>query len=121
MINLPDLAARLSAAGLMNKSFMDMTKSEIETLITAVFSSPSDHVPPDGWQSPYLETFDFGQRLVIPFGSHPDYHWWKRGHKLSVIDILVELNAPYEVAKMYMDDKTAVFLTEEDYLKRVGG
>ena len=96
MVNLPELAKRLQSAGLLNKSFVDCTKSEINQVIEAVFSSIGEDVPRDGWKTPRVEH----KTLVIPFDAHPRFHWWKDGAK-SVREILVEMEIPYEIAKLY--------------------
>lgn len=114
MINLADLAARLDAAGVINKSFMECTKDEIIKVVEAVISCPdSGEVPADGWTKPYFHNFGDGPRLVVGFSSHPKYHWWKPiGDSLSTI--LVDLEAPYEVAREYLQG-----LTEEQWAARL--
>ena len=98
MIDLPQLAERLQKLGLLNKTFFDCTKEEIEALCSAVMSSvDNDVVPPEGWAAPSLRA---DGTLHIPFDSHPAYHWWKPG-AMSVSDILLELDAPHEVAVNY--------------------
>ena len=114
MINLPELAERLQKDGLIAKSFTDCTRSEILQIVEAVFSSVGEDVPPDGWQPPRLD----GGTLVIPHDSHPDYHWWKSGGK-SVYEILVELDAPFEVARKYVAKGPANPMTEADWLNRL--
>lgn len=111
MVNLPALAERLNEYGLLNKSFMSMTKGEIELLITAVFSCPDDTIPPSGWDAVRIENGS----LVITFKSHPKYHWWQDGGQ-SLLETLVELNAPYEVAKKYLCSK---LITEETYCNKL--
>lgn len=108
MINLPDLADRLNQYGIMNKSFLSMTKSEILQLTTAVFSSVGDDVPPNGWDEPRIE----GDSLTLTFAAHPKYHWWTTDGQ-SIYETLIELNAPWEVARKYLDSKS---MTEEAYL-----
>lgn len=109
MINLPELATRLQAHGLLSKSFQDCTKTEILQVIDAVFSSVGEDVPIEGWREPYLEDTTDGKRLVIPFDSHPRYHWWADGGQ-SIAETLIYLDAPYEVAKKYWGN-----LTEEQW------
>jgi len=120
MIDLPELATRLNDAGLINKSFMDMTKSEIQSMISAVFSCPSDEVPTDGWAKPFLEDMPDGiPRLVIPHDSHPQYHWWKPGGQ-DLLATLIELNAPWTTAKRYLETKIGVScMTEEAYINKL--
>ena len=108
MINLPDLADRLNQCGIMNKSFMSMTKSEILLLVNSVFSSIGDDVPPGGWVKPIVS----GGELLIDFAAHPKYHWWAADGQ-SIYETLIELNVPWEVARKYLDSKT---MTEEAYL-----
>lgn len=116
MINLPDLAEKLQAAGVMNKSFMDMTKSEIMALVEAVFSSVGDSIPPDGWEKPFIN--DAGC-LVVPADVHPDYRWWQSGSK-SICEILEELEAPYSVAKKYLTGGgIGTPMTEEAWNKKL--
>lgn len=112
MINLPELAVRLQEHGLLSKSFLECTKTEILQIVDAVFSSVGDDVPPEGWREPRLEDMPDGQRLVIPFDSHPKYHWWKDGQ--SIAETLAELDAPYEVAKKYWPN-----LTEAEWLNKL--
>lgn len=112
MINLPDLADKLNQQGLLNKSFMDMTKPEILQLISAIFSSPSDEIPPEGWQTPFI---DESGGLVLTFSSHPKYHWWTPDGQ-SIMDTLIEIGAPYEVAKKYLCSR---LITEEAYLNKL--
>lgn len=111
MINLPDLADRLNQYGLMNKSFIGMTKTEIQLLISTVFSCPGDEVPADGWDHPRVEN---GQ-LVLTFRVHPKYHWWTPGGQ-SIYETLIEIGAPWEVARKYLDSK---LITEETYINRL--
>lgn len=108
MINLPGLADQLNQYGLINKSFMDMTKPEIELMISAVFSCPDDSVPVKGWDNPRIEN----GALVIPSGSHTKYHWWTPGGQ-SIYETLIEIGAPWEVARKYSSSS----MTEEAYLK----
>lgn len=119
MIDLPELAARLNDAGLINKSFMDMAKSDIETLIGAVFSCPDDEVPVGGWAKPHLEDMPDGvPRLVIPFDSHPKYYWWQSGGQ-DLLATLVELDAPWATAKRYLENKGIKAMTEDAYIHRL--
>lgn len=119
MIDLPELAARLNDAGLITKSFMDMTKSDIQTLISAVFSCPDNEAPAAGWTKPYLEAMPDGVlRLVIPFDSHPKYHWWTIDGQ-GVLETLVELDAPWSTAKRYLETKGIKAMTEHDYINKL--
>lgn len=111
MINLPDLADRLNQLGIINKSFLNMTKSEILLLVSAVYSLPGDEVPPDGWKEPAI----IDGVLDISFAAHPKYHWWSINGQ-SILDTLIELDAPWEVAKKYLDSK---HMTETDYVNRL--
>jgi hypothetical protein len=111
MINLPALAERMQECGILNKSFMDMTKTEIHLLISAVFSCPDDSIPPDGWDPVRIED----DTLIITFASHPKYHWWTPDGQ-SIMETLIELNAPWEVAKKYLCSK---LITEEAYYKKL--
>jgi hypothetical protein len=110
MINLPDLADHLNKYGIMNKSFLQMSKSEILLLVNSVFSSIDDEVPPGGWTKPAI----FGGALLIDFAAHPKYHWWTTDGQ-SVLETLIEIDAPYEVAKKYLDWKGISCLNEEAY------
>ena len=109
MISLPDLAEKIQDAGLMHKPFFECTRGEIELLCSAVLSSFDATVPRDGWSKPRLD----GKYLIIPFDSHPDYHWWKEGGK-CISETLVELDAPYSVAKNYL-----YRLTEAEWLNKL--
>lgn len=111
MINLADLADRLNQYGIMNKSFLSMSKSEISLLIEAVFSCPDNTVPVDGWIAPAITA----GTLTIGPQSHPKYHWWTSDGQ-SIIETLIEINAPWEVARKYLDSKT---MTEEAYMNRL--
>jgi hypothetical protein len=111
MVNLADLAERLQDAGLLQKSFLDCTRSEILQVVSAVLSSIGKEVPPDGWGKPYLE--EGTQRLIIPHDSHPKYRWWTDEGQ-CLFDTLVELDAPYEVAVRYVPR-----LTEEAWLNKL--
>lgn len=112
MINLPDLADKLNQYGLLQKSFMDMSKAEIELMVTAVFSSPDDTIPPDGWDNPSIN--DSGD-LQIKFNSHPKYHWWSPDGQ-SLLQTLIELDAPWEVAQKYLCNR---LVTEEVYRQKL--
>ena len=111
MINLPDLADRLNQYGIMNKSFLSMTKTEIQLLISAVYSCPGDDVPVNGWDKPRIED---GQ-LVLTFDVHPKYHWWTPDGQ-SIYETLIEIGAPWEVAKKYLCSK---HMAEETYLNKL--
>jgi hypothetical protein len=111
MINLPDLADRLNQYGIMNKSFLSMTKTEIQLLINAVLSCPDETVPPDGWDKPRIED----GALILTFNSHPKYHWWTPDGQ-SIYETLIEIDAPYEVARQYLCSKQ---ITEEVYLNKL--
>ena len=112
MINLPDLADRLNQYGIINKSFMELTKSEIQLMVSAIYSCPGEDVPPDGWDKPRID--DRGD-LVLTFNSHPKYHWWTHDGQ-SIMETLVEISAPYEVAKKYLCSRQ---ITEEVYLNKL--
>ncbi|NTU68949.1 MAG: hypothetical protein HGB02_08730 [Chlorobiaceae bacterium] len=99
MINLPHLAERLQADGLLNKSFMDCTKTEILAVCQSVLSSIGDEVPADGWKLPYIAK---GGELVIPLDCHPDYRWWQPGGK-TLRETLQDLKAPWSVARQYIE------------------
>lgn len=111
MINLPALAERMNEYGILNKSFMNMTKTEILLMVSAVFSCPDDTIPPEGWDPVRIEH----DVLIISFNSHPKYHWWQDGGQ-SLMETLVELNAPYEIAKKYLCSK---LIAEETYCNRL--
>lgn len=111
MVNLPTLATKLNDYGLLKKSFMDMSKAEIELLISAVFSCPDDSIPPDGWDPVRIDNGD----LIISFNSHPKYHWWKADGQ-GLMETLVELDAPWEVARKYLCGK---LITEETYCNKL--
>lgn len=113
MIDLPQLAEKLQGAGLLQKSFFNCTKSEIELICNSVLSSVDcSIVPATGWDAPYID--DYG-KLQISFNSHPKYHWWQINGQ-SIYDTLIELNAPWEVAKKYLYNKV---FTEEIYLQKL--
>ncbi|MDD2898974.1 MAG: hypothetical protein PHI31_09705 [Desulfuromonadaceae bacterium] len=114
MINLPALAERLNEYGILNKSFMDMTKTEILLMVSAVFSNPDESIPPEGWSPP---TIDDRGRLLIDFAAHPKYHWWTPEGQ-SIYETLIEINAPWEVAKKYFDSKGITQITESNYVDR---
>lgn len=102
MIDLQRLAQRLTDKGLINKSFMDCSQSEIESVCEAVLASIGKEVPPGGWVIPRL----VDGLLITPFDSHPQYHWWtSRGQPLR--KTLLELDAPFEVAAKYIERLTA--------------
>lgn len=113
MIDLPALAEQLQDAGLLQKSFLDCTRSEILQICEAVLSSIGDEVPPEGWNNPYLEETAKGKRMVIPFDCHPKYRWWTEDGQ-SVGQTLIDLDAPYEVAVKYWPG-----LTEEDWTNKL--
>lgn len=55
------------------------------------------------FQSEYTKPYlDKNGTLVIPFTSHPRYHWWKGGQDLYAT--LKELDAPLEVIKRYVPE-----------------
>jgi hypothetical protein len=112
MIDLPALAERLNEYGILNKSFMDMTKSEILLMVDAIFSNPDDSVPPEGWETPSI---DESGTLHIPFNSHPKYYWWTINGQ-SIMQTLIELNAPWEVARNYVCNRQ---ITEEVYMNKL--
>ncbi|MDY0037967.1 MAG: hypothetical protein RBS05_18810 [Zoogloea oleivorans] len=99
MVNLPELAERLHNLGLLNKPFVDCTRSEIVQVVESVFSSVGEDVPENGWKLPKID--DKGD-LFIPIDVHPAYRWWTPAGK-SIREILVEIGAPYAVAKRYID------------------
>ena len=111
MINLPDLADRLNQYGIMNKSFLSMTKSEILLLVGAIYSCPGDGVPPDGWDKPRIDD----NTLVLSFSVHPKYRWWTTDGQ-SIYETLIEINAPWEVARKYLCSRS---ITEEAYLNKL--
>lgn len=115
MINLPMLAERLSAAGLIDKSFLQCTREEILLIAEAVYSCPDpDFVPAAGWVNPILyQTEDGRQGLSIPLAAHPKYRWWTPTGQ-SIQETLLELQAPYDIAKQHI-----LHLTEEDWQKKL--
>jgi hypothetical protein len=114
MISLPDLAAQLNDSGLINKTFMDMTRAEILLMVSAVFSSIGDEVPPAGWAKPTI----VNDSLIIGFDSHPKYRWWTTDGQ-SVLQTLIEIDAPWPVAKKYLDGRGIQSMTESDYMNRL--
>jgi hypothetical protein len=92
----------------MNKSFFNCSRSEIEQLCSAVMSSFDHTVPPAGWSKPRIED----GKIIISFDAHPDYHWWKLDGK-SIEQMLIELSAPYEVAKCYLERLTEAEWTDK--------
>jgi hypothetical protein len=115
MINLSNLAAQLNDLGIINKTFMDMSKTEILLLVSAVFSSPGEDVPPEGWQPPIIDTSGC---IVISHNAHPKYRWWTHDGQ-SILETLIELNAPWEVAKRYLDSRGTNSMTEDDYMHKL--
>lgn len=115
MIDLIELAERMQQLGLMNKSFFECTRSEIMQIADAFMSSIGDDVPTNGWQKPYL---DDRNQLIIPNDCHPDYRWWQSGGK-SVWQILVELEAPFDVARRYVSRGFGSPLTEQDWNEQI--
>lgn len=111
MINLPQLAERLQASGLINKSFMDCTKDEILHVCKCVFSSVGDDVPQEGWQEPYIAKTG---ELVIPLDVHPKYRWWEPGGDCLRL-ILINLGADYNVARQYLKGPDGGALTEAQW------
>ena len=111
MINLPELAARLQAAGLINKSFLECTRDEIVKIAEAVLSCPDpEFVPAAGWANPIIYQTEDGRRgLSIPFAAHPKYRWWTPDGQ-GVKATLIELQAPYDVAKQHI-----LHMTEEEW------
>lgn len=116
MINLPALAERLQDAGIINKSFLDCTREEILKIAEAVYSCPDpEFVPASGWLKPILyQTEDGRTGLSIPLAAHPKYRWWTpEGQSLQ--ETLIELQAPYEVAKQHI-----LHLTEDAWREKLG-
>lgn len=111
MIDLKALWQKLDSAGLGNKPFSQMSKTEILSLLECVFSSPDlEDVPVDGWKSPYI---DSRGELRIPPHIHPKERWWVAGGK-SVMHTLVELDAPWETARNYIDGNTRTGIDDEE-------
>lgn len=109
MISLPILAEQLQGIGILQKSFMECSRSEILQLVTAVFSAVDESVPLDGWSSPKVE----GGTLIIPYDSHPKYHWWT-GEGQSIFLTLAELGAPLEVVRKHYPK-----ITEEEWINKL--
>ncbi|MCK9173552.1 MAG: hypothetical protein M0O99_08700 [Desulfuromonas thiophila] len=116
MIDLPKLAEKLMARKLMDKSFFSMTHGEILYLCEAVLSCPSDAVPVDGWQPPRIERGE----LIFPTDCHPRYRWWTPGGQ-SLRQTLIELEAPFEVARRYVHgpEGQGSQLAEEDWVNQL--
>lgn len=115
MINLPELAARLEAAKLLNKSFLECTREEILQLCEILFSCPnSEEVPASGWAKPLLYQTEDGRRgLSIPLAVHPKYRWWTpKGQSLE--ETLIELEAPFDIAQQHIPH-----LTEEAWKSKL--
>jgi len=110
MISLPDLADKVNNYGLMQKTFLSMSKAEIELLISAVFSSPDSTVPVDGWAKPII----IDDNLMLKFDCHPKYRWWEPDGQ-SILETLLELDAPYSVAKKYIGSRG---MTEAEYINK---
>lgn len=111
MINLQQLALKLSSAGLMQKSFADCSKEQINAICNAVLTSVGEEVPADGWTKPYIDDND---DLQLLFTSHPKYHWWKPDGQ-SLMETLSEIMAPYPVAKKYINPH----ISETEYLNKM--
>lgn len=99
MIDKKKIGAWFDKRGLWNKPFNAWTEDEINGLITAILSSPDSHVPPHGWEKPYINQ---AGELIIPRESHPRYHWFASGQ--SIMDTLRELNAPQEIMDKYVSN-----------------
>lgn len=113
MIDLPELANRLNQYGLMDKTFLNMSRTEIELLIAAVFSCPDNTVPANGWASPLIND----DCLTIPANCHPKYRWWTAEGQ-GLLETLIELDAPYSVACKYVSKGMGTPMTEADYLNQ---
>ena len=97
MIDLTKIGAWFTENKLWEKPFNTWTREEMEELATVFFSSPGSGVPRDGWKTPYVE----GDSLVIPFDSHPRFHWWTEGGQ-SIIDTMLEIRAPQHIIESNM-------------------
>jgi hypothetical protein len=95
--NLQELAAWLNKTGLMQKSFSDMNRAEINDFCEQVHLSTE--VPPD-YTPPYIN--DNGD-LIIPCHVPGKYKWWKGGQ--SIKETLKEIGAPEEIKRRYLDQK----------------
>ncbi len=94
MIDLQKVAEYISNEGLWGRPLNTLDKEELIDFINHILSSPdSKKVPPDGWKLPYINNND---ELIIPFDSHPSYHYWKREGQ-SIIETFQELGASEEV------------------------
>ena len=111
MVNLPALAARLQDAGIISKSFLDCTREEIMTICEAVYSCPDpEFVPASGWAKPIIYRTEDGRTgLSIPLAAHPKYRWWTPDGQ-SVEQTLIELQAPFDIAKNYI-----LHITEDEW------
>src|SRR5262245_2310959 len=66
------------------RATLKQRKAEVLVLLS---QRPRPYLTPDG-------------ELIIPFACDPCYHWW--AGRMSVAEILMELNAPSEVWRRYV-------------------
>lgn len=94
MIDFKALAKALKKADLLNKSFMDMNKGEINGLCEIIHSCTNSEA---GFTPPYID----GQgRLVIPLLAPVKYRWWQGGQ--SIQETLEEIGASDEIKARYI-------------------
>ena len=104
MTNLPALAARLTEADLMDVTFRDMNKDQVEAMCQAVFES----LEPVPYTMPYFSILHREPVLIIPDSAPPDLKPWPKtgydeGRKV-LFRVLRLLRADDDMMRRYMGE-----------------
>lgn len=110
-INLQEIGKYFSDNGLWNKRFSDFCKPEIINLCKIILENTHSG---NGLIMPYVNDDD---DIVIPFDCPHKYKFW--AGEQSVLETMVELKVPFEVAKKYYY-KDGLKLTEEKWKEICG-
>lgn len=96
--DLKTLAAFLTETGLMQKSFVEMNKTEILHFCEQVHCATTENT---GWRPPYLNK---NNELVIPHDAPLKYRYWMLHGGQSLKKILIEIGASEEIMARYVRD-----------------
>ena len=121
MIDLPALAQRLTTAGIVGKSFSDLSRDEVLSMVQAVLDSLDER----GWRMPCFRDSGGRRELIVPVNAPPYAKTWKaKDPWLAMHRLLSTLGATDEDRVAYLGplwrESLAWRLEQEDDQKLKG-
>lgn len=109
MINLPALADRLTALGLMDRPFFNMNRDEVEALCQAVLDCHQTRP----MTMPYISERYQEPVLIIPDDAPPDLQPWKQQDGYAALHrVLCLIGADEAMMRRYLGVDWKTYLVE---------